>query len=84
MSANEQQGNYIVTGFFQMSAPTGNAGFSNNLWIVQPTLAVGKGWGDFDIQATVSQQYPVSSIGPPGTLQHFGDPLLTNVAFQYT
>jgi hypothetical protein len=83
LSANEQQGNYIVTGFFQMSAPTGNAGFSNNLWIVQPTLAVGKGWGDFDIQATFSQQYPVSSIGPPGTLQHFGDPLLTNVAFQY-
>jgi hypothetical protein len=83
LSANEQQGNYIVTGFFQMSAPTGMAGFSNNLWIVQPTLALGKGWGDFDIQATLSQQYPVSSIGPPGTLQKFGDPLLANVAFQY-
>jgi hypothetical protein len=54
-SANEQNGNYIVTGFFQMSVPSGyGAGISNNVLVAQPTLAFGKGWGDFDIQSTLS------------------------------
>jgi hypothetical protein len=58
ISANEQNGNYIVTGFFQMSVPSGyGAGISNNVLVAQPTLAFGKGWGDFDIQSTISQQY---------------------------
>ena len=83
IAANEQQGNYIVTGFIQMSAPTGVNSISNDVYVVQPTLAVGKGWGDFDIQATFSQQYAVASVGPPGTQRNFGDPLLSNVAFQY-
>ena len=82
-SANEKEGNYIVTGFLQMSVPTGVNMISNNLYILQPTLAFGKGWGDFDFQATVSQQYPVASIGPSGTAQRFGDPVLANVALQY-
>ena len=57
ISANEQNGNYIVTGFFQMSVPSGNgAGISNNVLVAQPTLAFGKGWGDFDIQSTLSVQ----------------------------
>lgn len=83
LSANEQSGNYIVTGFIQMYAPTGYGAVTNSVYVVQPTLAVGKGWGDFDIQATLSQQYAVDSIGPPGSLRAFGDPLLANVALQY-
>jgi hypothetical protein len=83
LSANEQSGNYILTGFLQMLAPTGFIPITNNVYVVQPTLAVGKGWGEFDIQATFSQQYPVASKGPPGTLQNYGDPFLANVAFQY-
>jgi hypothetical protein len=82
-SANEQSGNYIVTGFIQMYSPTGYDAVTNGVYVVQPTLAVGKGWGDFDVQATFSQQYPVDSIGPPGSLRNFGDPLLANVTFQY-
>ena len=42
-----------------------------------PTLAAGKGWGDFDIQATV---------GVPIPLDHedtIGVSIVTNVAFQY-
>jgi hypothetical protein len=83
ISANDQQGNYIVTGFIQASAPVGTNGFSNDVYVVQPTLAVGKGWGDFDIQSTLSQQYAVATVGPPGSLQNFGDPILSNTSFQY-
>jgi hypothetical protein len=94
ISANEENGNYIVTGFFQMSQPLGNNAIgtsdkiTNNVWIAQPTLAFGKGWGDFDIQATISQQYPFAALASPGNTAHqnlvnFGDPVLVNVAFQY-
>ena len=67
-SANEENGNYIVSGFFQMSDPLGTPGkISNNVLVAQPTLAVGKGWGDFDIEMTISQQYPVSAMAPGKT-----------------
>ncbi len=86
LAANEESGNYIVTGFFQMSDPLGRpAGISNNVVVAQPTIAFGKGWGDFDIQMTISQQYPVGALGGhPGTVErNFGDPILWNTAFQY-
>jgi hypothetical protein len=88
-SANEQNGNYIVTAFFQMTDPLGTpAKISNNVLTAQPTLAVGKGWGDFDIQSTVSVQVPVSALSSPGNtpqmnMTNFGDPILWNTAFQY-
>jgi hypothetical protein len=86
ISANEESGNYIVTGFFQMSEPLGTpATISNNILVAQPTLAFGKGWGDFDFQMTLSQQYPVHAIGPTpaATMTAFGDPILWNTALQY-
>jgi hypothetical protein len=48
ISANEENGNYIVTGFFQIAQPLGNNAdtsdkITNNVWIAQPTLAFGKG-----------------------------------------
>jgi hypothetical protein len=65
LSANKDNGDYIVTAFFQMSDPSGTCcTISNNVLVAQPTLAFGKGWGDFDIQSTISQQYPIDSIGP--------------------
>jgi hypothetical protein len=66
-----------------MSAPTGFQAITNNVYVVQPTIAFGKGWVDFDVQATVSQQYAVEAIGPPGALGNFGNPFLANVALQY-
>lgn len=82
LSANEQQGNYILTGFLQFSAPTGDQAFSNNVWIVQPTIAAGKGFGDFDVQATISEQFPFN--GKTDTITtNYGKPVLANVAFQY-
>jgi hypothetical protein len=89
ISANEENGNYIVTGFFQMSDPTGTPGkISNNVLYAQPTLAFGKGWGDFDIEMTLSQQYPLAALNSPGTsaatnLHNYGDPFLWNTVFQY-
>lgn len=89
ISANEQNGNYIVSGFFQMTDPLGTpAKISTNVWTAQPTIAFGKGWGDFDIQMTISQQYPVAAHPTPGTttaaaMTSFGDPILWNTSFQY-
>lgn len=77
ISANKENGDYIVTAFFGVQAPTGDAAFTNDAWVVTPTLAAGKGWGNFDIQATV---------GVPIPLEHedtIGTSIATNVVFQY-
>ena len=88
ISANKDNGDYIVTAFFQLSDPSGTCcTISNNVLVAQPTLAFGKGWGDFDIQSTISQQYPINSIGPKPktgtTIGNFGDPIVSNTTFQY-
>ncbi len=77
LSANEQNGNYILTGFLGAQAPTGIKAFTNHAWLVTPTLAAGKGWGDFDIQGTVGVAFPTSHASDIGTV------IATNVAFQY-
>jgi hypothetical protein len=79
-SANEQHGNYIVTAFLQASVPTGAAAFTSNAYIVQPTLAVGKGWGNVDLQMTLSQQYP---LGSNAAEEAYGKPELWNATAQY-
>jgi hypothetical protein len=77
LSANEQNGNYILSAFLGVTAPSGNAAFTNKAWIVTPTIAGGMGWGDFDIQATVG-------VGVPDTEQStLGTSITANVAFQY-
>ncbi len=77
LSANEENGNYILTAFFGVTAPTGAPAFTNKAWIFTPTLAGGKGWGDFDIQATTSVAIPGSYKSTLGTSW------ATNVTFQY-
>jgi hypothetical protein len=77
LTANEQEGNYIVTAFLGVTAPSGNENFTNGAWIITPTIAGGKGWGDFDVQAT-------SGIGIPTRNQStYGTVWSTNIAFQY-
>ena len=89
LSANKDNGDYIVTGFFQMTEALNAEGkISNHVLTAQPTIAAGKGWGDFDIQSTLSVQIPVQGHGSPGATpemnrQSFGDPILWNTAFQY-
>jgi len=77
LSANEETGNYIVTAFMGFSAPTGEDGNSLHHGIFTPSLAFGKGFGDFDVQSTAGISLP------DGGLQRLGMPLAWNIAFQY-
>jgi hypothetical protein len=66
LSANEKDGDYILTAFFGMSVPTGTAHNGAPTSIITPTLAGGKGFGDFDLQATAGVTLPAndnSSLG---------------------
>jgi hypothetical protein len=78
LSANEENGNYILTAFLGFQAPTGITAFTNRpAWIVTPTIAGGMGWGDFDFQATLGYTLPTDN-------QHIvGTSLLTSLTLQY-
>lgn len=78
LSAPESEGNYILTAFLGVSAPTAAERFTPHAdpWIVTPTIAGGKGWGNFNVQATFGVQIPVSYENENGRA------LQTNVAFQ--
>ena len=76
-SSPESSGNYVVTAWLQIQAPTGKSPFTNGAWIFSPTLAFGKGWGNIDIQGTITPALPASHSD---TLGH---PVQTNLAFQY-
>jgi len=77
LSANEDDGNYILTAFLGASAPTGNYDNSARQAVFTPTLAYGKGWGPFDVQGTVAGRIPDGDVGRLGT------PFVANTAFQY-
>ena len=77
LSANESSGNYIVSAFLGLQAPIGSKAFTNHAWTVTPTLAAGKGFGDFDIQATTGVSIPLGSETKIGTS------VATNLALQY-
>jgi hypothetical protein len=77
LSANEEHGNCILTGFMGFSAPTGSHGNSSGHALFTPTIAGGKGFGDFDVQSTVGITFP------NGGEDRLGWPLAWNTAFQY-
>ena len=77
LSANEESGNYILTGFLGFSVPTGSNVNGNGHFLFTPTLAGGKGWGNFDIQSTVGVTWS------SGGLDRLGMPLAWNTTFQY-
>ena len=77
LTGNEENGNYILTAFLGLTAGSGNSAFTNHAWVVTPTIAGGKGWGDFDIQAT-------SGIAVPTQHQNtLGKSIATNATLQY-
>ena len=76
-SANEQNGDYAVSAYIAGQAPVGIKPFTANAYYLTPTIAGGKGWGDFDIQATVGTPWPLSN------LDKLGGQLATSVTFQY-
>jgi hypothetical protein len=78
-AANEENGDYIVTAFLQLQVPTGSKENTSDHYTVTPTLAGGKGWGDFEIQSTLGVSIPDNGTAPKGA----GTPLQINTAFQY-
>lgn len=58
---NEESGNAIVTAFLGASVPTGKNANGSCCAVVTPTLAVGKGWGNFDVTSTAGGALPVTN-----------------------
>lgn len=77
VSANAANGDYVLTIYSNFQAPSGLSTFSNRAWIFSPSVAAGKGFGRFDVQANVTLQVPGSRRAI------IGDALVGNLAFQY-
>jgi hypothetical protein len=76
-SANEENGDYVITAYLAGQAPVGAKPFTADAYYITPTIAGGKGWGDFDIQATLSSPWPTSHVN------QLGGQLAASVTFQY-
>jgi hypothetical protein len=76
-SRNEEQGNAIVTAFFAATVPTGKNGNGSCCAVVTPTLALGKGWGNFAATTTGGGSFPLSNT------KGLGHTITWNTAFQY-
>jgi hypothetical protein len=80
LAANEENGNYIVSGFMAVSIPTGSVPFTQNATVVTPTLALGKGWGTrwqgMDVISTLSDCIPSANQN------YLGEPIVWNTALQ--
>jgi hypothetical protein len=77
ITANAEHGDYILTAFMGFSAPTGDDGNSAGHALFTPTIAFGKGLGNFDLQSTVGVTVPNGGLG------RLGMPVAYNTAFQY-
>jgi hypothetical protein len=77
LSSNEENGNYILTAFFQMIAPTGQYKNGATDPIITPTIAYGKGFGQFDVQGTFGVTLPTGNEAGIGRTYPW------NNAFQY-
>jgi hypothetical protein len=76
-SRNEEHGNAIVTAFLGASVPTGKNGNGSCCAIITPTLALGKGFGQFDVTSTAGGSLPVTSV------QSLGHTIIWNNVAQY-
>ncbi len=74
---NEEHGNAIITAFFAASVPTGKNGNGSCCAVVTPTLALGKGWRNFDVTTTAGGSLPISNT------KGLGRTIAWNTALQY-
>jgi hypothetical protein len=77
LAANEEHGNYILTAFFQATFPTGQYKNGATNTILTPTIAYGKGFGNFDVQGTFGVTLPTDNENKIGRTYPW------NNAFQY-
>ena len=76
-AGNPENGNYVVTAILSATVPTGTYSNGSTDATVSPTLALGKGWGNFDIQGTVGVTIPT------GNTSILGTPVVLNATAQY-
>jgi hypothetical protein len=76
-AGNEEHGNYILTAFYQMSVPTGQYEQGALSPVITPTIAYGKGFGDFSVQGTLGGGLPT------GNTAAIGRTILWNNTLQY-
>jgi hypothetical protein len=76
-SRNEQHGNGIVTVFLAGSIPTGKNANGSCCAVITPTLAVGKGFGQFALESTAGGSLPLSNS------KGLGHTITWNNAIQY-
>jgi hypothetical protein len=77
LSRNEEHGDYILTAFFAATVPTGKNGNGSCCAVVTPSLAGGKGWGNFDVETTIGGSLPVSNS------KGLGHTITWNTVLQY-
>jgi hypothetical protein len=74
---NEEHGSAIITAFLAGSIPTGKNGNGSCCSVVTPTLAVGKGFGQFAFTSTAGGSLPVTNA------QGLGHTITWNNVAQY-
>jgi hypothetical protein len=76
-TAPPDEGDYVLTGYLTVQAPLGIAELTNHTWVVTPGLGFGKGWGDFDLDGSVTIALPTAHMSTVGTA------IAANLAAQY-
>jgi hypothetical protein len=76
-AGNPETGNYVVTAMLAATVPTGTFTNGSTHASLTPTLALGKGWGNFDLQGTAGITVPT------GDRNILGTPVALNVTAQY-
>lgn len=76
-AGNPENGNYVVTAMLAASVPTGTYTNGAREALLTPTLALGKGWGNFDLQGTAGVTVPT------GDMNVLGSPVVLNATAQY-
>lgn len=66
LSANEKNGSYILTAFLGWSLPTGQYKNGALHAVITPTIAYGKGFGNFDLQGTFGVGLPTADTSLTG------------------
>lgn len=66
LSQNEEHGNYILSAFLGWSLPTGQHKNGALHAVITPTIAYGKGFGNFDLQGTFGIGLPTADTNLVG------------------
>jgi len=77
LASNEEHHNYILTAFLGATVPTGSYKNGSTDASITPTIAGGKGFGNFDFQSTLGVSVPT------GDESIIGTPVIWNTTFQY-